>query len=101
MARTLTRMVFDAAGNLAMVVIPDDDAQLQDPAFKPAGTVAVDVSANFYSTCASELDLLVLAQPAVQVKDAKVAGFISQKIAVIQAAQSAAAAAVDDPVITP
>lgn len=44
MAHTQDMLVCDASGNVFMIVIPDDDAQLKDPAFNPAGFIAVKVA---------------------------------------------------------
>jgi len=68
MAATLSRIVFDQAGNVRMVVHPDWDAQLADPAFAPQGSVWVDVPRADYQGCASRRDLLVLAKPVITAK---------------------------------
>jgi hypothetical protein len=37
MAHTEDAVIVDATGVVHMIVIPDDDSQLSDPAFNPAG----------------------------------------------------------------
>ena len=65
MAATLSRVVFDQAGNVRMVVHPDWDAQLADPAFAPQGLVWADVPWIECQVCTSQRDLLVLAKPVI------------------------------------
>lgn len=45
MAHTLNAVCFDDAGNIAMIVIPSDDAQLDDPSFNPTGLTQLRISA--------------------------------------------------------
>jgi len=68
MAATLSRIIFDQAGNIRMVVHPDRDTQLADPAFAPQESVWADVSRTDYQACASWRDLLVLAKPVITAK---------------------------------
>jgi len=68
MAATVCRIVFDQAGNIRMVVHPDRDARLADPAFAPQGSVWADVSRTDYQACANRRDLLVLAKPVIAAK---------------------------------
>ena len=97
MASTLTRMVFDAQGNLAMVVKPDDDGQLQDPAFAPAGHITVDVPNASYTACQAPLDLLTLARPHVVAANAVAGAGVVNQINAINAAATAIAAAEANP----
>jgi hypothetical protein len=46
MAHTQDAVVVDATGVVHMVVIPDDDSQLADPAFNPPGHTHLRVSHN-------------------------------------------------------
>lgn len=43
MAHTHNAVCYDARGNLALIVVPDDDAQLSDPAFNLAGTTQLRI----------------------------------------------------------
>lgn len=63
MAATLSRVVLDRLGVPQMIVHPDDDAQLNDPAFSPAGTITLDVPRTDYSNAWGKREFLALLQP--------------------------------------
>jgi hypothetical protein len=94
MTATLSRIVFDSAGNIRMVIHPDHDAQLADPAFAPCGAVWADVSRANYRACGSRRDLLALAGPAIAAKNAAAGLAVAAQIRAMDAA-SAAETAVD------
>lgn len=73
-----------------MIVHPDKDGQLNDPAFAPNGTIPVDTARASYDACASQRDLLVLSQPLVAAKNAAAGAAITVKIQAIDIAATAA-----------
>ena len=92
MTATLSRIVFDSAGNIQMIIHPDHDAQLMDAAFAPRGAVWADVSRADYRVCGSRRDLLALAGPAIATKSAAAGRTIAAQIRAMDAASAAAAA---------
>lgn len=65
MAATVSRIILDAQGNLQMVVHPDKDSQLDDPAFAPSGTTQCDIPREAFSGVSTRRDLMAVAQPFV------------------------------------
>lgn len=61
MPATKAHLVFDFLANLQMIVLPDDDTQLDDPAFSPSGTISVKVPLAGYQGCGQQVDILQLA----------------------------------------
>jgi hypothetical protein len=61
MTATLSRIVLDRVGEPQMIVHPDFDTQLNDPAYAPAGTTQIDVP-RFFSTVLNRRALLVIIQ---------------------------------------
>ncbi len=74
------RMVFDADGNLMMIVKPDNDAQLNDPAFSPKGTVSVVVPKQAYDNAKTTADHYTIAAPIVAQADAIAGDVLNQKL---------------------
>jgi len=90
MAATLSRIVFDSAGNLRMIVHPDHDAQLADPAFGPQDAVWADIARRDYHACGDRRDLLALAAPVIAMKSASVGLAVAATLAVMDSAPAVA-----------
>lgn len=89
MAVTKTRIITDKAGNLQMIIHPDDDAQLDNvPEFSPQGSLIADVLKTDYDAVKGPRDVLALLQPILNAKS-RVAGILYQ--AKIEALDVAAA----------
>jgi len=88
MAATLSRIVYDQSGIIAMIVHPDDDAHLADVAeFAPAGKAWADVPRASYDLCRSELDILSLSRPFLALSFPAVALLVQARINAINAGQ--------------
>jgi hypothetical protein len=66
MAATVSRIVLDAKGLPQMVIHPDKDSQLDDPAFSPAGTTQYDVPRSDYLGLTGPRDILAMVRPYVE-----------------------------------
>jgi hypothetical protein len=86
MAANFSRVVFDLSGNPRMIVHPDTDTELLDPAFSPQGTVGANVPFRAWAT---EREMLVLCQPAIAQQNALAGLGITARIAAIDAAAQA------------
>jgi hypothetical protein len=80
MAATKAQLVFDMAANLQMIVLPDGDGELDDPAFNPVGTICVRVPLADYHSSAAPVDVLQLALGPVMAADQDVGQLLQQKI---------------------
>jgi hypothetical protein len=73
---TLSRVVLDRLGNEVMIVHPDYDSQLSDPAFAPVGTQQYDVPYRGWTT---QRELLVLIQQKVSAAGRVILAALIQK----------------------
>ena len=58
-----TAVIYNASGKIVMIVHPDTDSQLDDPAFNPPGCTQVRIDRPIYDQCSSEADLNVVVIP--------------------------------------
>ena len=100
---TKTRVVLDSEGNVAMIVFPDWDEQLLDPAFSPEGLTCVDVPKQGYDNCKCQIDFWVLLQNHIPGNAFEVRKAVSGKIRQINddAAAAAQNAPPTDPTLDP
>ena len=80
MAGTLTRILLGPSGSIWMIVIPDDDKQLTDPAFSPPGLTPVDVPNAGYKAAQKQRDIFSLVQPILAQQNPPVATQVGLKI---------------------
>ena len=73
------------SGATAMIVVFDNEAQRQDPAFAPAGTTYTDLDATAYNACESDLDVLNAVKPALVLKNPALGLSLAQRIASLAA----------------
>lgn len=85
MAATLSRVVLDRTGDLAMFVHPDDDGQLSDPAFAPANSIQVDILKAEFHNALTHRDLFALLQQKIAVNHPTIANVIAARVAVFDA----------------
>lgn len=75
---TKSRIVTDLAGNIQMIIHPDDDAQLDNvPEFSPPGTIKADVLKVDYDAAKDARSMLALLQPVLNAKS-RTAGILFQ-----------------------
>ncbi len=77
-------IIYDQSGEIAMIVHPDFESQLDDPAFNPPGSIQIRVPTDQYQATKSYRDLLALTRPLM--KDASIADQIGLKILTIDLA---------------
>lgn len=86
MAATLSRIVFNqATGDEQMIVHPDTDSQLADPAFGPANSFWADVPRPDYLACKTVREKLALVLPTLSAKRPILGELITQRVALIDA----------------
>lgn len=91
MAATLNRIVLDRQGNPQMIVVPDSDAELDDPAFSPPNTYKLDVLKSDYTATRTPRDLLAVIQPKLVAEHPLLASIVQARMDLADAVDQAQA----------
>lgn len=91
MTATLSRVVLDRTAQPQMIVHPDFDSQLSDPAFAPPNTTQVDVLRTDYVSATSRRDLLAILATYTQANHPVFSNILTARVAVFDAVDQARA----------
>lgn len=50
-------IIYNSLGQIVMIVVPDFDSQLNDPAFNPKGCAQVQIPVQIYNQCQADIDI--------------------------------------------
>jgi len=95
-----TAVILDKNGNVAIIVHPDREDQLNDPAFNPPQHTHVRLPRAEYDACKHDptvgdsLDLLKKLEPLVRQKSVSTANKLASKISTLESEKSAKEAAI-------